>query len=298
MPSRTSPLHLVVTGPRAVEEGAPNTFQIQTRDQNGQLVPSHLEARVVVRPKGAKISPAGPDVASFPPEANPSVGQLIHPFQKDSPGSCEFTLPADALLAPNSEVLLDVVAQRPDGSKEEVHESLDLAKPLYVTHLATDKPMYRPGETVRFRSLTLERFSMKPPDKDFIVVYTLRTPLGEESQLGTGSSLVSAGENGSPLLGPDNKPIRGVGTGEIMLDPNAAGGEYTLKVSEAQNRFPPQERKFIVNNYPPQQLNKELDFNGKSYGPGDEVAAVCKVSRVEGGTAVANQPVECHGLDR
>ena len=30
----------------------------------------------------------------------------------------------------------------------------------YLAHLYTDKPMYQPGETVRFRSLTLERFSL------------------------------------------------------------------------------------------------------------------------------------------
>src|SRR5262249_15603067 len=38
--------------------------------------------------------------------------------------------------------------------------------------------------------------------------------------------------------------------------------------------------------------NKELEFTRKSYGPGDEVVAACKVARTEGGAAVANQPVQ------
>ena len=39
-------------------------------------------------------------------------------------------------------------------------------------------------------------------------------------------------------------------------------------------------------------LSKKLDFDRKSYGPGDDVMAKCMVSRSEGGTTVANQVVE------
>src|SRR5262249_1720970 len=89
----------------------------------------------------------------------------------------------------------------------------------------------------------------------------------------------------------DKKPLRGVGAGEFAIDPAAKGGEYTLTVREQSSRFPPQERKFIVNRYENPRLNKELDFTRKSYGPGDEVSAACKVSRAEGGTPVARRPV-------
>src|SRR5262249_6435860 len=98
--------------------------------------------------------------------------------------------------------------------------------------------------------------------------------------------------NQAPILGPDQKPIRGIGTGEFPIDPAAKGGEYTLTVREAQERFPQQQRKFIVNQYENPRLNKELDFTRKSYGPADEVVAACKVSRVEGGRPVAQRPVK------
>src|SRR5205085_8445736 len=95
----------------------------------------------------------------------------------------------------------------------------------------------------------------------------------------------------TPLLGPDKNAIRGLGAGDSTLDPASPGGEYTLTVREAANRFAPQQRKFIVNKYENPRLNKELDFTRKSYGPGDDVVAACKVSRVDGGAAVANRPV-------
>ena len=56
------------------------------------------------------------------------------------------------------------------------------------------------------------------------------------------------------------KKVRGKGrTGEWRIPPEAAGGEYTLTVSEAQNRFPPERRKFLVNQYQAPRLNKEVE---------------------------------------
>src|SRR5262249_44674456 len=52
-----------------------------------------------------------------------------------------------------------------------------------------------------------------------------------------------------------------------------------------------QQRKFLVNKYEKPRLNKELEFTRKSYGPGDEVVAACRVARVEGGKPLTNQKV-------
>src|SRR5439155_18985438 len=95
----------------------------------------------------------------------------------------------------------------------------------------------------------------------------------------------------TPLAGPDGKPVQGVGAGEYALNPQAPGGEYTLTVREANNRTPAEQRKFIVNRYERPRLNKELDFGKKSYGPGDELSATCRVTRAEGGAPVADKPV-------
>ena len=84
------------------------------------------------------------------------------------------------------------------------------------------------------------------------------------------------------IKGPDGKPLKGVGSGAFLIDPTAPGGEYILTVKDQSGRFPDQVRKFIVNRYQKSNINKELDFNHRSYGPGDEVIANCKATSSDG----------------
>jgi hypothetical protein len=262
---RASQLKVVVTGPETVQPGAPNQYEIETRNLNEQQVPAKLTVRVRDAAKNLVLEEK--DVAS--------------------PGDFRLSLPPSLPLKPGTNLALEVQARRDGGPQQEVSEQLALAAPLYVTHLTTDKPMYHPGEKVYFRSLTLDRFSLKPPDADFSLVYTLRKSSGQEVAHLEGSTQVVPELGKSTLAGPDGKPLRGVGCGEFLIDPAWDGGEYTLAVSEAGNRFPPQERKFLVNKYDRQQFNKDLEWSQKSYGPGDEVTANCKVVRADGLKPVA-----------
>jgi hypothetical protein len=266
---REQRLKLEVSGPQAVQSGAPNEYLIRAKNYNDKKVPARVDVRIR-------------------DQANRVV------FEKDDIEIKEeyrLLLPRDLPLPPNGTLAMEVTARREGGPASRLHQQLELAAPLYLTHLTTDKPMYQPGEVVRFRSLTLERFSLKPAQEAFQLVYTVKRPTGEEFVVGRGNTGFVQGENGGQLLGPDKQPIRGVGAGEFPLDGASPGGEYTLTVRDAANRFPPQERKFIVNRYQPPRLRKELDFARKSFGPGEEVAAVCKAERAEGG-AVAGRPVE------
>ena len=83
--------------------------------------------------------------------------------------------------------------------------------------------------------------------------------------------------------------MRGIGAAEFRIPDAAEGGEYMLSVRELSNRFPEEKRKFLINKYTPERLNKELEFNRKSYGPGEEVIAVCKVAN-EAGPLAGLQP--------
>ncbi|MCI0680969.1 MAG: hypothetical protein L0Y71_02595 [Gemmataceae bacterium] len=171
----------------------------------------------------------------------------------------------------------------------------------YLTHLMTDRPMYRPGEVVRFRSLTLERFSLKPAQEDLHLVYRVLGPNQQEIfKVDGAATLVAAPEQQAqpfqqqqrePIKGPDGQPLRGLGAGEYPLDPNAPGGQYTLIVSDAQDRFAPEKRTFLVNQWQMPRMNKELKFHRSSYGPGDVVEIHALAKRAEGGAALANQPV-------
>jgi hypothetical protein len=266
-------IHMSISGPPTVEAGAFNEFQVRVHNLWNQPVPAEITARVL-DPKKAELA--------TPVAIKPGPGA----------GNFKITLPRTLPLQSDSDFYLVVNARGANNVQGELTERLALASPVYLTHLATDKPMYQPGEVVYFRSLTLERFALKPAREDLNLVFTVTKPTGTRETILTGSARVLDQSTKKEIVGPDKEPIRGVGTGSYVIAPEASGGEYTLTVSEAKNRFPPQERKFLVNQYQKPQLNKELEFTRKSYGPGDEVVAAGKAARVEGGIPVANAPVQ------
>ncbi|HEY1861786.1 MAG TPA: alpha-2-macroglobulin family protein, partial [Gemmataceae bacterium] len=273
---REHQVRVVVSGPETLQPGAPNQYDIQTFNFNDQLVKANLDLQIMDQDRHALFSRKN--------------------VVADN-GAARVTLPADLAFKPNSKLSLEVVA-RLDGDKNAqaaLTDELDLSLPVFVTHLTTDKPMYRPGETVFFRSLTLDRFTLKPPDEDFHLGYFLHCPNNKEVQVAEGRSQVlevgSKDVGGKAIQGPDKKPLKGVGAGELVLNPDDPGGEYTLIVREANNRVPEQQRKFIVQQYELSPLNKELDFTRKTFGPGEEVMAKAKATRGDG-KPVANQPVE------
>jgi anti-sigma factor RsiW len=267
-------MKVVVQGPSAVQPGAPTEYQIETRNLNGQAVAANVS--VQVSDNGAKIG--------APLEA-----------KRVAEGTYKVTLPPDLPLKPNSHPILLVSAKREIGTKTELQEQLDLASKVYLTHLTTDKPMYQPGETVYFRSLTLDRASLKPAEEDLRLIYSLTPPNGGPQPILHAGNALRKQETGgalSEIKGPDGKPIKGVGAGAYYLDPKTVNpGEYILTVSDENNRFPAQQRKFIVNIYEKHTLNKELDYNKKTYGAGEEVQAAVKVTS-NNGTPLAGKPVE------
>jgi anti-sigma factor RsiW len=240
-------LKVVLTGPERVLPGAPAQFQVQTRNQVDRPVAVDVTARVL-------------------DEVTKEV--VFEQAKIASGGDVRVTLPPDLPIKPDRKVALEVAALRDGNVETQARAELSLVAPVHLTHLYTDKPMYRPSETVHFRSLTLERFSLKPADENFRLIYTINNPNGEEVFHLEGLPQLTAEGTNTPLLGPDKKPLTGIGAGEFKIDPAARGGEYTLTVREQNSRFPPQERKFIVNQYENPRLNKDLDFTRKSYGPG------------------------------
>jgi anti-sigma factor RsiW len=269
---REARLRVQVKGPSALRAGAPTDFHIEATDLNG-------------RPTAAKVSVEVKDRGQ-------TIGKPIE-AERLRDGTYHLTLPPDLPVRPTSQPTLVVVARRPNGSHVELREEMTLAAPVYVTHLEIDKPMYQLGETVHFRSLTLDRFSLKPAQEDLNLQFLLAKPgSGNPEIIAQGrSSLVKESPNGlQPLLGPDGKPLRGLGAGSFHIDESWPGGEYELIVKELNQRFPEQRRKFLVNRYEKPKLNKELDFSRKSYGPGDEVVARCKAKDLEG-RPVKNCPV-------
>lgn len=246
--------NVVVSGPAAITPGAPNYFQVETRNTGGQPIPARVVTRVV--------------------DQNQRV--VYEPPPVESQGAMTLKLPVDLPLTPDRDLALEIAATARDGGKAELQQKLALAAPVYLAHLTTDKPLYQPGETVRFRALLLDRFKLEPPKENLTLTLTVLDPSGAELVNQTGIS-------------PSGEQYRGLAAGEYVLGDAAAGGEYSIRLRESAGRTPEQVRRFLVNKYQPARLEKKLEFTRKSYGPGDEVVAACTAARVSG--PLTNQPV-------
>jgi len=166
-------------------------------------------------------------------------------------------------------------AARTTTAKLSLQGAVRLTTPVYLTHLTTDRPMYQPGDVVRFRSLVVDRASLRPVGDDLRIVYSLAMPNGAvKSSIRGSNALVRHDEKGQPhaVVGPDGKAARRRRRGRVRPG-DAPGGEWTLTLSEENGRFPPTTRKFVVNRYQKPEFDKKLDFNKPTYGPGDEVKA-------------------------
>jgi hypothetical protein len=255
--------HVRLTGPAHVQPGAPNRWQIETLRRGAVARPKKME--VVVRDAA--------DAELFRQTHDKPVGAATLEL---GPAFWE-------KVKPGADLFLEVVAYTDDDRTSAVAEKLPLARPVYVTDLATDKPLYKPGETVRFRSLTLDRASLKPPAHDLHLKFRLRDPSDAAVPVAEANGRLLAGAK--PVTGPDGKPLRGIGVGEYTIGTEAPGGEYKLDLFEVAGGKDVllETRKFVVNRYVPDVFEKKLEFDGKSYGPGDYVQARIDVSRTAGG---------------
>jgi hypothetical protein len=264
-------LRVVVSGPRVVQPGAPTDFYVQAFDLNGQKADAEIDARLTAQ--AAPRSGAAVTALSVPEKESAAKDKKEAPAPEVSvtqvgPGAYRVRIPPSARLDPNQAMGMLVSARKKGGAGQAVSVlgEVRLSSSVYLTHLTTDKPMYQPGEVIRFRSLTLDRFTHKPVADELRLHYTLTSPLGAVTTVARGTTVRIAG-----------KPVPGVGAGEAALDAEAPGGEWTLTVTEESGRFAP--------------ADKKLDFNRSTYGPGDEVIAKVTARRADGGP-VANSVVE------
>jgi hypothetical protein len=266
-------LSVQVVGPTAARPGAPNEYAIRTTDAAGKPVAAKLDVTVVGR---------GGEVLARLPEIVTTQGESV-----DRPARpATLRLPADlwATLPPAADAFLAVTATDPTTKEAAaLPEPVPLAGPVFVTFLVTDKPLYRPGEVVRFRSVTLDRAKFRPPAEDRVLRFELRKPDDTpvlDPLTGRTRAVTPAGD---PVLGPDGKPVRGVACGAFALPADLPGGEYVLAAVEPGDDPTAKgttvaTRRLIVHRYTPDALQKTLEFDARTYGPGDPVRATVTVT--------------------
>lgn len=136
-------------------------------------------------------------------------------------------------------------------------------RPLH--YISTDKPLYRPGESVYIRDVVLDGITNYPLAGDELNYnFVIKGPRGDE-QASTGASLEAS-----------------VGSAKWEIPTNAAGGIYTVR---AENNFggAPAERTFEVRAYRVPRLKTQIEFVRRGYLPGEECEAVVSIERAEGG---------------
>ncbi len=194
-------------------------------------------------------------------------------------------MPRDLPIEPGRKLAFEVSSTGVDGVPLEVREHLSVAAPEYISHLTLDRPMYRPGETVRYRCLTLERFSLKPAQEPLRLRFHITGPNNVEvpgSKI-EGTARVVANGDAPDDAGPGKQLLHGIGAGEFKIPENLPGGQYTLHVAEANDRFPAENRDFLIHQWQAPRINKEIAFDRSSYGPGDPVQITARAVPVEGG---------------
>ena len=185
----------------------------------------------------------------------------------DALGRLLIALPANLSIPDEAEFHVEAACEVPGSQATATATgSIRLVATRYLTHLAMDRTLYRPGEIIHYRSLSLERFSLKA-EHEFPVHFEIRDP------------------SGSVLPGSEHEGIttRGVGSGVFAIPAGQVGGEYTLVAHSPEGSFPDEVRKFNIQNYRVPRLRKELEFQKDSYGPGDLVVADFTARLAEGG---------------
>ena len=139
----------------------------------------------------------------------------------------------------------------------------------YLTHLSTDKPIYRAGETVFVRGVVLDAFD--------------HTPLPEDEN-GRANPMVEIKDpKGAVVVSGQSRMADSTVGFSWEVPEGQAGGEYTIKVTYPWSGHAPAERTFDIRAYRPPRIKTQIEFLRDGYGPGDTVVATLEATRAEGG---------------
>jgi hypothetical protein len=138
-----------------------------------------------------------------------------------------------------------------------------------LAHLATDKPLYRPGEVLYARAALLDAFTRAPAQRAGNLGFEVRSPRGDV------------------VVSRPAPVARGIGAFSWAIPDDVAGGEYTLFARCPAESFSPAEIGFAIRPLRVPLLRLDLELARRAYGPGDEVLAALSVARADGDVPAA-----------
>lgn len=200
----TEHLRLIVTGPSSLQDGVAAEYTVSTTAIDGRALHAEIEV--------ALLDPNGERLKAFRKTA-------------DENGRLKVVIPADAKLSPR--VMLKVTA-RHHGNREEAEAELAVEPDPLDTRLALDRSLYRPGETVHFRSQTLSRFR-----------------LAEDRARQVRFEMVGPGGAAVPGMLFETVSRRGIAGGVFTIPADLPDGRYALVV-RGEEDFPADSQEFFI----------------------------------------------------
>ncbi|MFZ6676805.1 MG2 domain-containing protein [Undibacterium sp. Tian12W] len=128
-------------------------------------------------------------------------------------------------------------------------------------YIQVDKPLYKPGETIWFKSWDLKA----------------RNLTGSKMQAAT-AELISP--KGASVIKKHLRVEAGSAANDFELPAEAQGGEYKIRITSSDGKT--LERAIIVSAFEAPRMKKTLEFVKKSYGAGEQVSATIAVKRPTG----------------
>ncbi len=189
-------LRLRVIGPSRLQASVASHYRIETTSVTGSPVSSQIQF-VLYSPTGHQL--------------------ISHKERTDDNGFLNVTIPADLPIP--GQVRLEIEAAG-DDKLERVNTVLGVDPPRLATYLTPDKLEFQPGETVRYRSVTLERFTLLA-EQQAAVRYEIVDPSGSAL---SGSTVSTTARDGA-------------GSGRKTLPADASAGAYTLVAGSPQGQF-------------------------------------------------------------
>ncbi len=151
-----------------------------------------------------------------------------------------------------------------------------------LAHLATDKPIYRPGDVLYARAALLDALTRAPAQRGGNLGFEVRSPRGEV------------------VVSRPAPVARGIGAFSWAIPDDIAFGEYALFAHCPAETFPPAEIAFAIRPLRAPLLHLELELARLAYEPGEEVVAALSASLPEGGipaAAVATVVASVDGIE-
>jgi len=228
----------------------PAPHQTLILGQNHLAPGSRAALRIIVRSTEEAEPIQGAEVSVKIGRA-PGQAKTVYTGQTDASGTAEVSFDVPENLGGTSALIVETSSA---GGTDQILYPITIKRD-YKLLLGSDKPAYRPGQTIHVRALALDAVSFEPATDSQITFY-IDDP--------TGRNLAAYSERTSDF---------GIAAFEFPLPHDAPHGQYTLR---AGIRDTSSERAITVGDYELPAFRVTLETDRDYYAPGEQVTGIVR----------------------